>query len=109
METISESTNTLQSLSQDLARVVERVSTAVNCRVGSCNHTFVANSFENAMMHRSIWYKACYIRRSVGGGSGQFSSADSRPGNHKEGSRKLNAKLEELTRTMGERWFMFLN
>jgi serine protease Do len=29
METISESTNTLQSLSQDLARVVERVSTAV--------------------------------------------------------------------------------
>jgi serine protease DegQ len=29
METISESTNTLQSLSQDLSRVVERVSTAV--------------------------------------------------------------------------------
>ena len=29
METISESTNTLQSLSQHLARVVERVSTAV--------------------------------------------------------------------------------
>jgi serine protease Do len=29
METISESTNTLQSLSQDLARMVERVSTAV--------------------------------------------------------------------------------